>query len=839
MIRLPLAIFWVFLLAANLPAALALDEGWPRTLPVGAGLVTIYPLQVDGLEGDLLRYRAALAWRSGADAEPVFGAGWFESRVTIDPSSRIVHALDLRVIDTRFPEGTTDLRSDLAAAVAEQASGWSLDLSLDELDHGLRDAAAEDEALRNLNTSPPRIVYRDHPAVLLTFDGEPIPRAIENTPYRAVINTPYPVIHDGRHFYLNTARDVWYRADRAIGPYRYEARPPADIAALVKPGEDAGMVEAAAEPVTAANAPEIVVATEPTELVVTDGPAVFLPLVDDLLVLQNSDDDVFMHVGSQQFYIVLAGRWYHARSLNGPWSYQAADRLPAAFADIPRTSAQADARVHVAGTPEAETAVLDAQVPEVQTVRRGPADVEVEYDGEPEFAPVDGTDLEYAANTGATVLQSERRYYLVEDGVWYESATPNGPWEVATRRPNGVAAIAPTSPVYNVKHVHVYGSTPNLVYVGYTPGYLGSYVWAGTVVFGTGWYYRPWVSPWYYWPRPGTWGFHVGYSSWSGWSFGLAWNWGWDWGWGPYPAGWYSGGYWHHHHHWHHPHRGYWRPRGHRPRPVHHASRDYPRNRYGHGGYRAERHLNGGGPRARVGGRDLERDRQPANVGAPEPVFASRSKERRHRTGPVQPSELRLKAVARDANADAARNLLVADGRGNVRPAAAPSRIGRAALPSGTDSGKTIGSRTDPVRTRPPRMEPDRTDGLRARHEAPRREPDGRATQRRPRNDASPPVRRQDAPAPGPATGLRRQPTPVASRDRAARRSTPAASTHRPQPATPSRPPRAHAAAPGNRRHPPATPPSQPPSAHQGSGPRAHAAPRGPGQSHRDRHDLQ
>jgi hypothetical protein len=870
--RLLHAVLWVLLLAANLPSALALDDGWPRTLPVGEGLVTIYPPQVDGLEGDLLRYRAALAWRPNAGAEPVFGAGWFESRVAIDQANRIVYTLDLKLTNTRFPEDTADFRSDLAAAIAQQAPGWNLDLSLDDLEAGLRATRAEEESLRNLNTTPPRIVYRDHPAVLLTLDGEPILRDIENTPYKAVVNTPYPLISDGRSYYLNAAKDVWYRADRATGPYRYEPSPPVEIAAMVKPDDDAGMIETAAEPVTAANAPEIVVATEPTELVVTDGAAVFVPLVDDLLVLQNSDDDVFMHVASQQFYIVLAGRWYHAGSLNGPWAYQSADRLPAVFADIPRDSAQADSRVYVAGTPEAEEAVLDAQVPQTKAVARGQADVDVEYDGEPEFAPVDGTDLEYAANTGATVLHSDRRYYLVEDGVWYESATPNGPWEVATSRPAGVAAIAPTSPVYNVKYVYVYGNTPDVVYVGYTPGYFGSYVYAGSVVFGTGWYYRPWVSPWYYYPRPSTWGLHVGYNSWSGWSFGLAWNWGWNWGWGwsPFYAGFYSGGYWHHNHYWHHPHRGYWRPRGYRPRPVHHAGHGYPRDRYGHGGYRADRRGYAGGPRVRDDGRSADRGRRPANSGARDPVFASRSKEPRHRTGPVQTSDLWLKAVARDANAAAARKLLVADSRGNVRPAAAPSRTGPATMLPGGDNRNAVRSRTEPVRAGVPR----------ARNGESRRNRDDRATQRQTRSDVSRPGRRSDAavsrPAadapyrqagqrpldrnsagaasapsrrssarqdqnrrgPGPVANPRREPTPGVSRGQPAQRQSPRATPGRPQPAAPPPSPRSRAAAPGSRSNRPAVSPSRPRAAHQNGGPRNHPAKNGAGQSRRDRHNL-
>ncbi|MGK2925407.1 MAG: hypothetical protein ACSLE2_07280, partial [Lysobacterales bacterium] len=225
--------FWALVLAAGLAVPLAsaqaLDSGWPRTLPVDAGMVTIYEPQIDGMDGDVIRYRAALAWRPSADAEPVFGAGWFESMVDIDRSQRIVHPRDLKLTNTRFPAGTADLQPNLqpglAAALAEQAPRWNLDYSLDRLEAALQTASAEQETVRQLNTAPPQIIYRDRPALLVQMDGDPVLRTIEDSPYQAVINTPYPLISDGKRFYLNVAKGVWYQADRALGPYRFDNSP--------------------------------------------------------------------------------------------------------------------------------------------------------------------------------------------------------------------------------------------------------------------------------------------------------------------------------------------------------------------------------------------------------------------------------------------------------------------------------------------------------------------------------------------------------------------------------------------------------------------------------------
>jgi len=88
-----------------------------------------------------------------------------------------------------------------------------------------------------------------------------------------------------------------------------------------------------------------------------------------------------------------------------------------------------------------------------------------------------------------------------------------------------IYSIPRSSPLYYVTYVRVYDATPEVVYVGYTPGYVGSYVSSdNVVVYGTGWPYRPWIgSVWY--GAPVTWGF--------GFSFFYTW-------WQPYP--WYS---WH------------------------------------------------------------------------------------------------------------------------------------------------------------------------------------------------------------------------------------------------------------------------------------------------------
>ena len=656
----------LFLLLST--GALSAQElSWPRELDIASGIVTMYQPQTDSLEGDILYFRAAVSYKEGDSQEPVFGAAWFESRVEIDRESRMVHMVDLKVADMRFPEGAEHVHGELNQFIKEGLPNWDLDFSLDGLLTSLEASEEEIAAAASLNTDPPEIIYRDRPALLVMIDGDPVMRDIENSSYKAVINTPYPLIQDGSSYYLNAAKDVWYTAGKITGPWKYDANPPAQISALVDQQEVAEADgETDLEPVTAGNAPEIVVSTVPAELIVTEGAPDFQPLVDDLLVLDNSQSDIFMHVSAQDYYIVLSGRWYRAKSLNGPWTYNPSDELPAAFNNIPAESPQADSRVYVAGTDEAREAVMDAQIPQTAAVSKGEVDLEVSYDGDPQFESIEGTSLTYAINTGATVLKSGSQYYLVEDAVWYISSSPTGPWRVADSRPGEVESIPPESPVYNVKYVYIYDSTPEVVYVGYTPGYTGSYVYNTTIVYGTGWYYRPWVSPYYYYPRYPTWGFHISYNPWTGWGFGLSW------GWGPFRVGFYPGGYWHRHHYWHHRHSP-WGPGGYRPRPVHYGDRNININNINinRGNVRDNNLYRDKAQKANVAKtRDLKPGTQEARnraVAADRSGGARPATGVRPETGGIKTSDLQAQAGSRQQpRASTAKNNVYTDKSGNV-----------------------------------------------------------------------------------------------------------------------------------------------------------------------------
>ena len=269
---------------------------------------------------------------------------------------------------------------------------------------------------------------------------------------------------------------------------------------------------------------EIITATAPTELIWTDGPAEMSTIPGtDLLYVANTNSDVFLTVDSQQFYVLLSGRWYTAPSHDGPWTYVSPDQLPADFSRIPPDSDKADVLADVLGTQQAEDAVADSYVPQTAAVDMHHFDPPpIEYDGSPIFQPIPGTDMTYGVNTDASVLWCQEQYYCCYDGVWYVSGSPEGPWAICVNVPQDVYTIPPTCPIYPVRFCYVYGHTADLCYVGYLPGYSGCFADNGIVVFGTGYSYRPWFGHRFY-SRPFTYGFASRYNWYTGhWGFDFA-----------------------------------------------------------------------------------------------------------------------------------------------------------------------------------------------------------------------------------------------------------------------------------------------------------------------------
>ena len=516
---------------AQKTAAAAVDDGWPRQFLLDDQAFSVYQPQVESWKDNLVEERAAVEIQSSASAQPVFGVVWFKARTEVDKSSRMVNLESIQVTQVNFPSAK-DKESYYLSAFQKKAPETLRAISLDRLDASLSIAKIESQRKApELKNDPPRIIYSQAPALLVLIDGNPVLRESGVPGILRIINTRALILLDQSngtyYFYLG---DRWLVSKTESGPWKALAKTTPTLASSLDKVKKAALqqnqVDLLNDGTTISELkkgiiPKIYMSTVPTELLSTSGTPQFEPVPGtQILYVKNTASDLFLNTTDQNYYLLISGRWFHSPSLEGAWTYNPPTTLPAEFAKIPDTHPKGDVLASVPGTAQAGEAAISNSIPQTAMVDRNTAKAEATYDGPPDFIPIQGTPLKYAANSPVPIIEIDlHTFYSVQNGVWFVATSPMGPWVVADHVPAVVYTIPPSSPLYYVTYAYVYGADPNTVYCGYLPGYLGSYITPdGVVIYGTGYTYHPWVGEVWYGP-PATFGFGVAWGYGFGWSF--------------------------------------------------------------------------------------------------------------------------------------------------------------------------------------------------------------------------------------------------------------------------------------------------------------------------------
>lgn len=514
------------------------ESPWPVRFSGSDGEFVVYPPRFAEWRNGILRGSAAVSVQPRDADQASFGMVWISAHARHDAPARTVGVSDVEVEKADFP-AVPERNNEYAQALRENlaAKAWTVTQERLESDMSI-DRAARQARSQPLNNNPPRIVLSQRPAVLVPIDGSPVLRDVEGTQLLRVVNTRALLLLDkaGGRYYLRIA-GRWMSASSLDGAWSEGVDATGELERARQVAERQGQVDQLdeGEDTAIAGAPDIYVAAVPTELLQTDGPPEYSPIEGTrLLYVANSPDSIFLDLRTQDYFVLISGRWYRAADLvNGRWVFVPGSQLPADFAMIPSDHPAAVVRASVPGTPQAREAVIASETPQIATIRREAARIELTYDGEPEFRPIEGTALHYAANAPIPVIRvSADAYYALDNGVWFTARSPYGTWSVASYVPAAIYGIPASSPLHYVTYVRIYHDTEETVDVGYTSGYVGSYVSTElVVVYGSGWYHRPWIG--YYWyGSPFTWGY----------GFSTFYTWWYPWGpprfvaWRPYPC---------------------------------------------------------------------------------------------------------------------------------------------------------------------------------------------------------------------------------------------------------------------------------------------------------------
>jgi hypothetical protein len=480
--------------------ALAQDPGWPRKLTRPGGTAIFYQPQVD----DWQNY-SQITWREAFQLTPkggkqLIGAATMTGATNVDTDKHTVVIYGIQITNSYFP----DLDPATSASMGQLLQTFIppvVNISLERVVAYMPKPQTVSNTVQ-LNNTPPFIFVSYTPAILLQTDGEPVLAAIPNTQLKYIVNTQWPAFFDTRNsqYYLLVG-PRWFSSFDLHGPWNVTTTLPKDMVKLPQDQRFAVLAKAIPAPPNARGPiPQIFYAAIPSEVILFDGQPQYAPIPQTQLVYAtNTDSPVFVYTPTNEYYYLAAGRWFKSSNLQGQWTFATLD-LPADFARIPASSPASMILSSVPGTEEAKDAVLIAQIPTTMFLNptTAAAQAKVTYTGDPQFAPIEGTTLQYATNTPDKVIQVGEFYYLCLQGVWFVSSTPQGPWTTAPNVPQVIYTIPPSSPVYNVTYVTQVTVSDGNVQSSYTAGYLGAFVMGAAVgaivCSGTGYYYPPYIG---------------------------------------------------------------------------------------------------------------------------------------------------------------------------------------------------------------------------------------------------------------------------------------------------------------------------------------------------------
>ena len=500
---------------------------WPRWFETSSGgTVVMYAPQVESWDGQKhMVFRAAVSYTYKESTKPDLGTVAVEAETKVTLDERLVNFSELTVSEASFPTLARDKVRELTTELQNAMPEQDRILSLDRVLEGVDKSQILPKNLEGVKADPPRIYSSTTPAVLVSFDGEPIWSPIKDVDLRFAVNTNWDVFEHTptKAFYLR--RDAnWLQASDVKGPWAPAGKLPESFGKL--PAEDNWKEVKANVPgksLSAKNAPRVYVSFESAELILLSGPPKYEPVKGTaLLWVSNTESDLFRLGETGAFYYLVAGRWFSSATLEGPWTF-ASPKLPEDFKRIPLEHERSRVLASVPGSDQAAEAVLLAQVPQVARVNvkevKAP---EVVYQGDPTFQPIEKTSLERAVNTDKDIIKFGDLYYMCFQGVWFMSRSATGPWEVTTTIPQEVYQIPASSPSHHVTYVTVVeddDDNDDLATFAYVAGYTGLMIAWGCAVWGTGWYYPPYVGWGYYpiyYPYMHTYGFSAWYNPWTG-----------------------------------------------------------------------------------------------------------------------------------------------------------------------------------------------------------------------------------------------------------------------------------------------------------------------------------
>jgi hypothetical protein len=172
--------------------------------------------------------------------------------------------------------------------------------------------------------------------------------------------------------------------------------------------------------------PKIFVGYRPSILLSVNGEPVLSEVPNtNLKFVVNTQWPLFFDTGNSSYYLPVGQQWLMTNSLGGQWS--PTKKLPPDMSKLPQDKQWSALKKFI--PPPAKSGGVTPDV----FYSDKPAEV-ILFDGQPVYAQIPDTQLEYATNTNSVVFvyTPTQQFYYLTAGRWFSAMDLQGPWTYAT-----------------------------------------------------------------------------------------------------------------------------------------------------------------------------------------------------------------------------------------------------------------------------------------------------------------------------------------------------------------------------------------------------------------------
>jgi len=187
--------------------------------------------------------------------------------------------------------------------------------------------------------------------------------------------------------------------------------------------------------------PKVFVGYRPSILLSVNGEPNFTVVPNtNLQFVVNTEWPLFYDESASVYYLAVGQQWLTSNHLEGQWS--PTKQLPAEMSKVPQDKQWSALKKLIPPPANAKGVAPDVFYSDK------PAEV-ILFDGQPVYAQIPDTQLEYATNTNSVVFvyKPTQQFYYLTSGRWFNAPDLQGSWTYATPNlPADFAKIPVTSP---------------------------------------------------------------------------------------------------------------------------------------------------------------------------------------------------------------------------------------------------------------------------------------------------------------------------------------------------------------------------------------------------------